>query len=87
MTVDDPIWDEESRAWALALEHYELTLCSCGCGFPAVVSQAPENEDCFEVDLPIRCHARTALVRAMDQVGNDTQAPDALLYERPVLKG
>jgi hypothetical protein len=86
-TVTETEWDAEARSWALALDQREASLCPCGCGLPASVSQDPENEDRFEVDLPIRCHARTALIRAGDAIGDNTQAPEALLFEQPTLRG
>lgn len=85
MTTLEAEWDAESRSWALALEAYEGSLCPCGCGYPASVSQDPANEDRFTADLPIRCHARTALVRAQERVSDDVKAPEALMWERPEL--
>lgn len=71
----------------MALDRYEDGLCPCGCGYPAEVSQDPENEDRFRAGLPIRCHARTALVVAQKaQEGTEVPAPEALLWESPTLQ-
>ncbi len=52
------------------------------------MSQDPENEGRFRADLPIRCHARTALVLAQKVRGEkEDQAPEALLWESPQLAG
>ena len=68
------------------MHRYEDSLCACGCGFPSAVSQAPENEDRFRVELPIRCHARSALVLAQrSREKEDDLAPEALLWETPQL--
>jgi hypothetical protein len=70
----------------LALNQYEDNLCPCGCGYPSVVSQAPENEDRFRMDLPIRCHARAALVVAQKQrKDEDDPTAEALMWEMPRL--
>lgn len=69
----------------LALDRYESSLCPCGCGFPAEVSQDPENEDRFRAALPIRCHARTALAVAQKARGDEDDYPEALLWEPPRL--
>lgn len=87
MTVEDPRVSADDRAWILSLEHREdRVLCPCGCGFPFAVSTAPENEGKFDVDLPIRCHARTAMLRAQEKYGEDVLHRDALLWEAPSLK-
>lgn len=64
----------------MALSSYESALCPCGCGFPAEVSQAPDNEFAFEGDGPYRCHARTALLREAERMGDEVQFPEALLW-------
>lgn len=61
-------------------------MCPCGCGLPASVSQDPENEDRFTVDLPVRCHAGTALARAQQQIPEDTPSPRALMWDPPRLR-
>lgn len=66
----EPEWDDVERDWMLALEDYRRNvLCPCGCGYPAEVSQDPMTE--FRAYAgPVRCHVRTALVRAQkDQQG------------------
>ncbi len=80
MTTAEAEWDETTRNAAMALEHYEASLCPCGCGHPAQVAQDGDNEFRFEVDGPYRCHARTALSKAREGQSEDVDAPDALLW-------
>jgi len=77
--VIEPEWTDAERAWLLALGEYRRLLCPCGCGYPAEVSQAPENEDRFFVDAPTRCFARTEIDRKAAQY-SDAQQSGALLF-------
>lgn len=86
MTVEEPRVTSDDRAWMLALDQYEDGLCRCGCGFPASVSLSPDNEGRFVMEPPFRCHARTAMVRAEDEFGDDVPQQRALLWESPTLR-
>lgn len=78
-TEREPEWDEQERAWFLALARVEAEdLCPL-CGRPRAVCQAAENEDRFTVDPPTRCHATTAVVTAQDAY-KDQLAARALLF-------
>lgn len=63
----------------LALQHYrDRILCPCGCGYPAEVSQDPMTEFKAYAE-PVRCHIRTALVRAQkDQ--KDAPNPEGRMW-------
>lgn len=76
MTVSDPRWTPEDRAWALALESYEASLCP-KCGQPMSVCMAPENEGRFIAEPPIRCHSTTVLANFQKDYEDDP----ALLFE------
>ena len=70
----------------MALDLYEGGLCPCGCGYPSEVAHDPENEDRFRMDLPIRCHARAAMVLAQkNRHDEDDPTAAALLWESPRL--
>lgn len=56
----DPEWDGQSRELALALEAYEVGLCS-GCRQPLSETTDPAAEGRYVSDPPILCHACTAL--------------------------
>lgn len=83
----EPEWDTETRAWADALGHYRDSLCVL-CGRPRAVCQAAENEDAFETDLPVRCHATTAQMQAQSQIDEETTPhPRALLIPTILKEG
>lgn len=78
-------WTEHDTSLAVALTVYEQSLCS-GCGQPAHESMSadadPGNRDGlwhYEVDLPVRCHACTALDEAAKPY-QDVPAPSALRF-------
>ncbi|MFC3504802.1 hypothetical protein ACFOOK_28075 [Micromonospora krabiensis] len=80
VTVREPEWSEQDRAWMAALVGYRASLCPCGCGHPAEQTQAHESDGrTFVVPPPVRCRARTALVQAQAQY-EDTPQPEALLW-------
>lgn len=64
---------------AQALTVYEDSLCE-GCGQPRSQSMAPENEYRYHADVPIRCHACTAIsARAAEYA--DARHPRALHFD------
>lgn len=77
-TMTEAEWDVDARAAALGLNVYEASLCSA-CGRPSRVCQASESEFEWVADDPIRCHARTAVLRKQDRMGDDVEFPEALL--------
>ena len=58
-------WDEGEQTVMLALQAYRNALCPL-CGGPLSVCTAPENELKFKGGLPIRCHATTARMIAIE---------------------
>ena len=80
MTVREPEWTDQDRAWMLALIGHRDGLCPCGCGLPADQTLAHESDGRrFAVPAPTRCRARTALSIAQEQ-HKDTPQPEALLW-------
>lgn len=65
MSRPEPEWDDAEQTAILALQAYRATLCPL-CGGPIAVCTNPENERRFKGGLPIRCHATTARVVAME---------------------
>lgn len=57
----EPLWLDDDRDWALALQAYEADLCH-GCGQPLALSTAAANEYGFTVEHE-RCHACAAMRR------------------------
>ncbi len=87
-TLAEPEWDEETRGWARALLWHDSGLCGCGCGFPANVAQDPTNEGRFNVDDPVRCHARTALELKQERMAaGESPQPHALLLSVELMEG
>lgn len=77
-TLAEPEWDDDTREVALGLDGYDASLCP-SCGRPASVCQAADAE--FVADLPVRCHATTALLVAQSQVSDETHPQSqALLW-------
>ena len=77
----EPEWDDVEVGWMLALQDYrDTTLCPCGCGWPAEISQDPMTE--FRVRVSsVRCHVRTQMSRAQAEYREQSGArPDGLLW-------
>lgn len=55
-----PPWDLGDVALAFALQRVDAETCT-GCGHPLEESTDPANEGRYLSDLPVRCHACTAL--------------------------
>lgn len=67
----EPEWDEDERAWMLALGEYRASLCPCGCGHPMRDTISDERTGPkFHVPPPARCRARDALIQAQDAFKN-----------------
>lgn len=81
-TAQEPEWDDRSRAWALAEQRYDDSLCP-RCGQPASICQNPENEGRFDVEAPVRCFMTTDLIRAQEQYGDDVPQREALIWTLP----
>lgn len=62
-TVRESEWDEQQRAWFLALAQHESELCPL-CGRPLAVCTAPDAEWDVTVPAPTRCHYSTAVAMA-----------------------
>ncbi|PSK96702.1 hypothetical protein CLV30_12584 [Haloactinopolyspora alba] len=79
MTTTEAEWDDDQRSLMLALAEYRDGACPCGCGGRAAETLDPANEDRYTSDPPTRCHRRTALLRAQEQLATDRQnrAPQA----------
>jgi hypothetical protein len=74
-TMVEPEWDSQTRSAVLALDVYEAGLCPL-CGRPSHICQA--QDALFTADLPVRCHATTALLTAQDKADYDHER--ALLW-------
>lgn len=81
VTVTESEWDDRERAWMLALQHYELTLCR-RCGTPLIESTDPNNdpdnpqaERHYVADGPDECHCCKVLIRA-DRQWSDRRKDD-----------
>ena len=70
-------WDDEQRAWALALQVYESQLGPCGHYLPRTA--AADAEGRYVVPAPDRCHACTAIREQLEQY-RDNPHPEALLF-------
>jgi hypothetical protein len=64
VTEIEPEWDDAERAWAIALLEVVADTCP-DCGQPRDESTHEDAEGAYEADLPTRCHACTALHKAM----------------------
>lgn len=71
-------WDDEERAWMLALADYRASRCP-NCGGDARECLDPETEGEWVVPPPVRCQARTAITIAQKPYGESPQ-PEALLF-------
>jgi hypothetical protein len=67
VTRREPEWDEEERAWILALLTYRSQIHEA-CGHYLPDSAAPEAEGEYVAQLPIRCHACTARAQMYSRV-------------------
>lgn len=83
-SVAEPEWDDAEQTVMLALSEYRAGLCPL-CGGPRDVCTNPENELKFKGGLPIRCHATTARMVAMEPYKD--QPNNQALMIAPVLAG
>ncbi|HEX6873683.1 MAG TPA: hypothetical protein VF163_21500 [Micromonosporaceae bacterium] len=72
----EPEWDEQERAWMLALRLYRAQVGPCGHYLPDTTAAAAEER---WVGSHIRCHACTAVRQTMDTY-KDSPHPQALLF-------
>lgn len=70
-------WDDEQQAWMIALATRRADLHVCG--QPLSESADPANEGRYEAELPVRCHACTAM-EIKQQDYQQTPQPSALLW-------
>lgn len=80
----EPEWDDEQRAWMLALTEIEADSCP---GCHGVLSETTATDEWgeslyrWEVPAPTRCHRCTALAaRQGDKKYKEAKAPQALLW-------
>jgi hypothetical protein len=78
VSVTETEWDDEQRAWMLALGLYRAGLCP-NCGRAMDECTASESEGKYHVGPPARCHATTALSIAQAAYRDAPQA-EALLW-------
>lgn len=71
-------WDDDERAWALALLEYEADKCP-GCGGQLSQTTDPTTEGRWHVPPPTRCHRCTAIAAAQEPY-RETKHPHALLW-------
>lgn len=69
----EPEWDQETRSLALGLD--SLDVCPI-CGGLAAECMAPEHQDDWVAEDPIRCHRETA--RLFKQKGYSEEANPAV---------
>jgi hypothetical protein len=62
---DSPEFDDLDRAYILALDLYEVSLCD-GCGHPLEETTKPENSEAYVAKAPVRCHRCTAMIQAQE---------------------
>lgn len=78
-------WDDTERAWMLALDEYDASLCPL-CGMPSEACQSPEAEDQATAGLPTRCHVTTARLQRQEGY-KDASHPGALLWPAGMAQG
>lgn len=74
-------WDDDERAWVLALLELEADTCP-GCGGQMSVTTEAGAEGHYHVPAPTRCHQCTALSQAQDAYHSNPNAKhtQALLW-------
>lgn len=76
VTVREPEWSEQDRAWMLALVGYRASLCPT-CGGP-IEECGPESEGRWQVPPPRRCYRMDVL--AVEQKNSKRPRPEALMW-------
>lgn len=80
ITTREPEWDEQERAWMLALADYESRICPL-CGRPLSVCTDPANEGKVKAALPRRCFFTTAVEQAREPYNHGkAKNANALLF-------
>lgn len=69
VTVTEPEWDDEERAWAYALTDVEAEMCPGGCGQPLAESTAVGADEDYDV-LFVQCHACATRARRQEDRSN-----------------
>lgn len=77
-STPEPEWDEQERAWMLALEAYRRGRCT-RCGGNLAETTDVRNDDAYHVLAPIQCHRCAAFARADDQY-REHQHPLSLMH-------
>lgn len=78
VTTREIEWDDDERAWAIALIEYESDKCP-GCGGQLEETTDPKTEGRWKVPYPTRCQRCTALASAQEKY-RQTFHPQALLW-------
>lgn len=71
----EPLWTDDDRDWALALQAYEADLCACG--QPRAESMSPDNEFGYDA-TPLRCHACAAVAKGGERFSEPGADPRGL---------
>lgn len=79
VTTREPEWDEQERAWFLALAEFESRPCP-NCGRPTSVCTDPASEGRWAVPPPMRCYPTTAILEARKPYDERSPQPQALLF-------
>lgn len=82
MTIREPEFDEDDRAWLLGLAYWRDTRCP-SCGGDIRDCTAPEDEITVTVPPPRRCKATDALLDERQRY-KDSPKPGALLFRAEV---
>lgn len=77
-SVPEAEWDEQQRAWMVALAQHEDSLCP-NCGRPLSICTAESAEGNVEVPPPTRCHFTTRVMQAR-KAYEKSQYPQALMF-------
>ena len=78
-TVSEPLWDDDARAWVLALAEYEASKCP-GCNGWLAETTDPDNERLYESEPPVRCFRCTALHARQDDYTDDPNRSAQVLW-------
>lgn len=79
VTTREPEWDEQERAWMLALAEHESRLCPL-CGRPLSVCTDPATEGRWKTAPPTRCYATTSVIQARKPYDEKSAEPRALMF-------
>jgi hypothetical protein len=74
----EPLWLDEDREWALALQADEALTCH-GCGQPRDEASDPVNEFHYTAE-PHRCHACSAISKSTRAWSSDGGSMDGVTF-------